>query len=82
MLGDQRENWLKARRDDLDYGAIDGICAAACAYPWLSPVVIEGDDATISSPCGRPISALRMSARASRAISAPAVQCHGLSPVS
>jgi hypothetical protein len=33
MLGDQRENWLKARRDDLDHGDIDAICNAARAYP-------------------------------------------------
>jgi hypothetical protein len=32
MLGDQRENWLAARLEDLDYGDIDGICAAARAY--------------------------------------------------
>ena len=33
MLGDQREQWLAARLDDLDHGDIDGICAAARAYP-------------------------------------------------
>ena len=27
------EDWLAARLDDLDYGDIDGICAAARAYP-------------------------------------------------
>jgi hypothetical protein len=32
MLGDQREDWLAARLEDLDYGDIDGICAAARAY--------------------------------------------------
>jgi len=32
MLGDQREDWLAARLDDLDYGDIDGICKAARAY--------------------------------------------------
>lgn len=32
MLGDQRGDWLAARLDDLDYGDIDGICAAARAY--------------------------------------------------
>ena len=31
MLGDQREDWLAARLEDLDYGDIDGICAAARA---------------------------------------------------
>jgi hypothetical protein len=35
MLGDQREEWLAARLDDLDYGDIDGICAAARAYPLV-----------------------------------------------
>ncbi len=33
MLGDQREQWLAARLDDLDHGDIDGICAAARIYP-------------------------------------------------
>jgi hypothetical protein len=33
MLGDQREDWLAARLDDLDHGDIDGICAAARVYP-------------------------------------------------
>ena len=33
MLGDQKKDWLAARLDDLDYGDIDGICAAARAYP-------------------------------------------------
>jgi hypothetical protein len=33
MLGDQKEAWLAARMEDLDYGYIDGICAAARAYP-------------------------------------------------
>ncbi len=27
------EDWLAARLEDLDYGDIDGICAAARAYP-------------------------------------------------
>jgi hypothetical protein len=35
MLGDQRESWLAARLEDLDYGDIDGICAAARAYPLV-----------------------------------------------
>ena len=35
MLGDQREDWLAARLDDLDHGDIDGICAAARVYPLL-----------------------------------------------
>jgi len=33
MLGDQKQDWLAARLEDLDYGDIDGICAAARAYP-------------------------------------------------
>ena len=33
MLGDQREKWLAARLEDLDYGDVDGICTAARAYP-------------------------------------------------
>jgi hypothetical protein len=35
MLADQKEAWLAARMDDLDYGYIDGICAAARAYPLV-----------------------------------------------
>ena len=31
MLGDRKDDWLAARLEDLDYGDIDGICAArAC----------------------------------------------------
>jgi hypothetical protein len=33
MLGDSKEQWLAARMEDLDYGYIDGITAAARAYP-------------------------------------------------
>jgi hypothetical protein len=33
MLGDRKDQWLAARLEDLDYGDIDGICAAARAYP-------------------------------------------------
>ena len=33
MLGDHRDDWLAARMEDLDYGDIDGICAAARIYP-------------------------------------------------
>jgi hypothetical protein len=33
MLGDRKDAWLQARMDDLDYGYIDGITAAARAYP-------------------------------------------------
>jgi len=33
MLLDRRDEWLAARLEDLDYGDIDGICAAARVYP-------------------------------------------------
>ena len=33
MLGDRKDDWLAARLEDLDYGDIHGICAAARAYP-------------------------------------------------
>jgi hypothetical protein len=33
MLGDQKDEWLAARLEDLDHGDIDGICAAARACP-------------------------------------------------
>jgi hypothetical protein len=33
MLGDRKQDWLAARLEDLDYGDIDGICAAARVYP-------------------------------------------------
>jgi hypothetical protein len=33
MLGDHKDDWLAARMEDLDHGDIDGICAAARAYP-------------------------------------------------
>lgn len=33
MLLDQKDEWLAARLEDLDYGYIDGICAAARAFP-------------------------------------------------
>ena len=33
MLGDGKDEWLAARLEDLDYGYIDGICAAARKYP-------------------------------------------------
>jgi hypothetical protein len=32
-LGDRKDEWLAARREDLDYGDIDGICRAARIYP-------------------------------------------------
>ena len=35
MLGDRKDEWLAARLEDLDYGDIDGICAAARAYPLV-----------------------------------------------
>ncbi len=33
MLGDRKEEWLAARLEDLDYGCIDGITAAARVFP-------------------------------------------------
>jgi len=33
MLGDRKDDWLAARLEDLDYGYIDGIAAAARKYP-------------------------------------------------
>jgi hypothetical protein len=33
MLLDHKDEWLAARLEDLDYGYIDGIAAAARAYP-------------------------------------------------
>ena len=33
MLGDRKDEWLAARLEDLDYGYIDGITAAARKYP-------------------------------------------------
>jgi hypothetical protein len=33
MLGDHKQDWLAARLEDLDYGDIGRICAAARAYP-------------------------------------------------
>jgi hypothetical protein len=45
MLGDQREDWLAARLEDLDYGDIDGICAAARAYPLVGVKKDELDTA-------------------------------------
>jgi hypothetical protein len=35
MLGDRKDEWLAACLEDLDYGDIDGICAAARAYPLV-----------------------------------------------
>ena len=35
MLLDQKDDWLAARLEDLDYGDIDGICRAARVYPLL-----------------------------------------------
>ena len=45
MLGDQREKWLAARLEDLDYGDIDGICTAARAYPLVGARKDEVDKA-------------------------------------
>ncbi len=33
MLLDRKDEWLAARLENLDYGDIDGICAAARTYP-------------------------------------------------
>jgi hypothetical protein len=35
MLGDRKDEWLAARLEDLDYGYIDGITAAARRYPLV-----------------------------------------------
>ena len=45
MLGDQHEDWLAARLEDLDYGDIDGICQAARAYPLVGVKKDEMDTA-------------------------------------
>jgi hypothetical protein len=45
MLGDQKEQWLAARMEDLDYGYIDGITAAARAFPLLGMKKDELDTA-------------------------------------
>ena len=45
MLGDQRQDWLAARLDDLDHGDIDGICAAARAYPLVGSKKTDLDKA-------------------------------------
>jgi hypothetical protein len=45
MLGDQRQDWLAARLDDLDHGDIDGICAAARAYPLVGSKKTDVDKA-------------------------------------
>ena len=45
MLGDQKQDWLAARLDDLDHGDIDGICAAARIYPMEGVKKTEVDKA-------------------------------------
>jgi hypothetical protein len=45
MLGDQKGDWLAARLEDLDYGDIDGICAAARVYPLAGVKKTELDTA-------------------------------------
>ena len=45
MLDDQKQDWLAARLEDLDYGDIDGICAAACVYPFAGVKNDEMDTA-------------------------------------
>jgi hypothetical protein len=45
MLGDRTEDWLAARLQDLDYGDIDAICAAARGYPLAGVKKDEMDTA-------------------------------------
>ena len=45
MLGDQKQDWLAARLEDLDYGDIDGICNAARVYPLVGVKKEELDTA-------------------------------------
>jgi hypothetical protein len=45
MLGDRKGDWLATRLEDLDYGDIDGICAAARTYPLAGIKKTELDTA-------------------------------------
>jgi hypothetical protein len=45
MLLDRKDDWLAARLEDLDYGDIDGICAAARTYPLIGVKKDELDTA-------------------------------------
>jgi len=45
MLGDHKDDWLAARIEDLDYGDIGGICAAARTYPLIGVKKDELDTA-------------------------------------
>jgi hypothetical protein len=45
MLGDQKDAWLAARLEDLDYGYIDGIVAAAREFPLAGVKKDEMDTA-------------------------------------
>ena len=45
MLGDQKDAWLAARLEDLDYGYIDGIVAAAREFPLVGVKKDEMDTA-------------------------------------
>jgi len=45
MLGDQKDAWLAARLEDLDYGYIDGIMAAARVFPLVGVKKDELDTA-------------------------------------
>ncbi len=45
MLGDRKDEWLAARLEDLDYGDIDGICAAARVFPLTGVKKNEMDTA-------------------------------------
>jgi hypothetical protein len=55
MLLDRKDEWLAARLEDLDYGSIDGIVAAArkSPSPQSSRQACTGPSAepTLSSPC-------------------------------
>ena len=45
MLLDHKDEWLAARLEDLDYGYIDGICAAARKFPLAGVKKAELDTA-------------------------------------
>ena len=45
MLGDRKDEWLAARLEDLDYGDIDGTCAAARVFPLEGIKKVELDTA-------------------------------------
>jgi len=45
MLLDRKDEWLAARMEDLDYGDIDAICAAARVFPLVGTKKDELDTA-------------------------------------